>query len=245
MAPSGEPRDARSELETLREENRLLREELKAGRSAGGMSRKVWLSGGVGALAATAGAGLLGPASGVVAAPSPRPGRAAPGATVPGAHLPLEFYLQIVGEKQGRFIGDLDGDGLPDLMVGLKMDHRISAIADSGSGQATGKRRYQPLMIVKEWGAASPQIMQALATNETLTEVSIFLQKQIRPGVFGLVFQVRLENALVARFHQCVGDPSSETEGLPRILEEVAFTFQKIEWTSLVAKTQYQDDWQV
>ena len=31
---------------------------------------------------------------------------------------------------------------------------------ESASGMATGRRHVQPVTIVKEWGAASPQLMQ-------------------------------------------------------------------------------------
>jgi hypothetical protein len=50
------------------------------------------------------------------------------------------FCVQIVGAVQGRFTGDLDGDGLPDLMVGRKLDSRASSVSSIASGLPTGRR---------------------------------------------------------------------------------------------------------
>jgi hypothetical protein len=61
---------------------------------------------------------------------------------------------------------DLDGDGLADDAV-LKLVCAAGRLAnasyivsprDAASGMATGRRQYAPVKIVKEWGAASPQL---------------------------------------------------------------------------------------
>lgn len=64
--------------------------------------------------------------------------------------------------------GDLDGDGKPDDAV-LKLvcaagrvtsASYVIAPRDSASGMATGRRQYAPVKIVKEWGAASPELQK-------------------------------------------------------------------------------------
>lgn len=63
--------------------------------------------------------------------------------------------------------GDLDGDGLPDDAViklvcagdELRSAHySVTSPRDPASGQASGKRMHKPVTIVKEWGAATPQL---------------------------------------------------------------------------------------
>jgi hypothetical protein len=70
------------------------------------------------------------------------------------------LYLQV-------HAGDLDGDGIPDDAV-LKLvcaDGKLSNASyvvsprDAASGMATGKRQHKPITVVKEWGAASPQLL--------------------------------------------------------------------------------------
>ena len=80
----------------------------------------------------------------------------------------------VAGDKSGPtylqvHAGDLDGDGLPDDAVvrltcaagELRTAHyTVKSPRDSASGQATGKRMHKPVTITKEWGAATPQLMQ-------------------------------------------------------------------------------------
>jgi hypothetical protein len=64
--------------------------------------------------------------------------------------------------------GDLDGDGLADDAVmklvcaagKLTSASYIVAPRDAQSGMATGRRQYAPVKIVKEWGAASPELQK-------------------------------------------------------------------------------------
>jgi len=62
--------------------------------------------------------------------------------------------------------GDLDGDGLPDdAIIRLHCTGGVLQAADfvvkpreASSGQASGKRMHKPITIIKEWGAATPQL---------------------------------------------------------------------------------------
>jgi hypothetical protein len=83
------------------------------------------------------------------------------------------FAVTKVGaDSSGTYLqvhaGDLDGDGLPDDAV-LKLActagkltgaSYIIAPRDSATGMATGRRQYRPITIVKEWGAASPELLK-------------------------------------------------------------------------------------
>lgn len=236
----------RTEVESLRDENARLRQELEELKQVPqkGFSRKILLQGGGAALAASAGYAMLGPVPGAIAAPATLRNHAVPNADLGGSSLLTRFYVQIVGSQQGRLVGDLDGDGLPDLIVGHKISSRVSTARDEATGQATRKRQHAPFIIVKEWGASSPQLMRALATNENLLSVSIYLPKQLGQGSFGFIYQIQLQNALVASFQQYIGDSADESEASTRTLEEVTFTYQKITWTSIAGKTSFEDDWQ-
>jgi len=74
---------------------------------------------------------------------------------------------------------DLDGDGLADDLI-IRMDcaagtlhnadYRVTGPRDAASGQASDKRMHKPFTIVKEWGAATPQLM-ALKTGYDVKKV--------------------------------------------------------------------------
>jgi type VI protein secretion system component Hcp len=49
-------------------------------------------------------------------------------------------------------------------------DYRVTGPRDAVSGQASGKRMHKPFVIVKEWGAATPQLM-AMKTGYDIKKV--------------------------------------------------------------------------
>src|SRR3954454_5234673 len=88
-----------------------------------------------------------------------------------------DYYLKIDGVAQeaahgpiclrASATGDLDGDGSPDTAI-VRLNcaagemhaaqFEVVSPRDSSSGMATGKRMHKPLTVVKEWGAATPQL---------------------------------------------------------------------------------------
>jgi hypothetical protein len=106
----------------------------------------------------------------------------------PAVAASADYYLKFdaVGRDPGgptylkaHSSADLDGDGLADDVV-IRMDctagtlhsadYRVTGPRDAASGQATGKRMHKPFTIVKEWGAATPQLM-ALKTGYDIKKV--------------------------------------------------------------------------
>jgi hypothetical protein len=79
-------------------------------------------------------------------------------------------YLQV-------HAGDLDGDGTSDDAV-LKLTCADGALTDasyvisprdSASGMPTGKRMHKPFTLVKEWGAASPELSRMKPSYDVKT----------------------------------------------------------------------------
>lgn len=86
--------------------------------------------------------------------------------------MAIEAYVTIHGAVQGAFRGNdryKSGAEIHSFQYGVQSPRDIS------TGQASGKRQHTPIKIVKEWGASTPQIYQALVSNEVLTSVVIRL----------------------------------------------------------------------
>jgi len=92
-----------------------------------------------------------------------------------------DYYLQIKGVamQDGHLFldasgGDLDGDGLPDDAIvrlqcaGGKLQAADLALKprEAASGQASGKRMHKPIMVIKEWGAATPALAKLRPTYD-------------------------------------------------------------------------------
>lgn len=169
--------------------------------------------------------------------------------------MAYEFYVSIEGTKQGRFKGETGaarrGDGTAeslgaDKIAGIRYLSEVKSPRDVATGQASGKRQHQPITITKEWGAASPQLFQALVQNEVLKSVFFEFVKTSSQGTEVVYHTVKLTNATVSNIKAYVdltdttGDPYDAHE-----LEDVSFTFQKIEMENKEGQTVASDDWKV
>ncbi len=149
--------------------------------------------------------------------------------------------ITVDGARQGRFKTDVARKNETTV---LRFQYSLTSPRDVATGQASGKSQHSPVTITKEWGPSTPQFYTACSTNEVLKTVLI---EFLRTGPDGreYVFQtVKLTNATVSRVFQYVGVPASA--GQPpedRELEDIAFTFQRIDIENTDGKTAAADDW--
>jgi type VI secretion system secreted protein Hcp len=156
-----------------------------------------------------------------------------------------DFYITIDGIKTGRFHGETTDKAHRGKITGLEFFCEVISPRDVATGQPTGKRQYKPITIVKEWGAASPQLFNALITNETLTNVLFEFVQAGPDGKEQIVETIRLTGATVSAFRQYVGDVGNfvyDSSPDSRKLENVSFSFRTIEITNNVARTSATDD---
>jgi len=129
-------------------------------------------------------------------------------------------YVSIESMKQGRVEGDTPGSKLEGLRVsyGITVSHNVAM-----GGVSSGRFQQEPLTITMPIGAATPQLFQALFTNEVLKQVTIEFVRSTSGGAKEVYYTLKLDQAVVTSIHQF-------SEG-SRLLEDVIFTFQRIDMT--------------
>jgi type VI secretion system secreted protein Hcp len=115
---------------------------------------------------------------------------------------------------------------------------------ESGSGMATGRRQYQPLMIRKRIDKSTPLLAKSLCRNEVIEGTFKFF----RPNPTGdgtteqfftvVVKQGRINSQKLVNPDVIV--PATATEPP---LEEVSFVFHTIEWTYTNGGISHEDTW--
>ena len=160
-----------------------------------------------------------------------------------------EFYISIKGTKQGDLKGESPREKWSTKIAGLSYSHKIQSPRDIATGQASGKRQHGPIIITKEWGASSPQLFQALVTNEVMKTVKFEFIHTTLDGQEEIYHTVELTNATVSSIEYITGKGESAESAKTsaaydtRELEQVAFTYQKILIENKPGKTSAQDDW--
>ncbi len=158
--------------------------------------------------------------------------------------MAYEFYVTIEGTKQGKFKQETPREKHKDKLAGIAFHYNIRSPRDAASGQPSGKRSHGPVQIVKEWGPATPQLFQALCTNEVLKSVLFEFVKTDKNGDEIVYHTIKLVNATVSEIDQYLaGDAKQDTHHDVHELEKISFTFQKIEMESKDGKTMAMDDW--
>lgn len=145
-----------------------------------------------------------------------------------------EIHLTVEGTKQGKFKGSHSKLAEKGVIVAQRFYYEIVSPRDVATGQASGKRQHKPVQIVKAWDASSPQFFHALVNNEVLKSVTIDFVAGEETW-----YTVRLLNVIVSDIHQFYGDPKDASA---QPMEEVSFTFQKIEIENRTAKTSATDE---
>ena len=139
----------------------------------------------------------------------------------------------VTGAKQGRLNGRME-------ILGFSMQ----AASPSGmrSGMSAGKRQHKPIMIKKLVDSSSPQLMQALRSNEVLqVEIDFNPPKSLgKESPAKAPAHLKLKNAIVTGIHlqpKTAGKAGTE-------IEEVTLSYEEIEWTNTNGAKSMQDDWE-
>ena len=158
--------------------------------------------------------------------------------------MAFQGFMAVKGVKQGQFKGESTSTPQSDLIPILDIQNQVSLPIDPATGAASGKRQHTPIIATKAWGAASPQFYQALVNNEILQTVAFTFNKVGSNGKEATYFTINLTHAVVVEIRQYVGGAPGLTDNA-NALEDISFTYQKIEVADADAKTSALDDWLV
>lgn len=160
--------------------------------------------------------------------------------------MSFQFYVTVKGKTQGQFKSESKKEARKDKWlegVGIKMGSQVPA--DPNTGEVKGHRQHRPLTITKEWGASSPQFLQAHWTNEVLDEVIIEVVGRDEGGKKEKVMErITLNDAVVVDVDR-YSDKSAKdaVEHDTHHLESISFRYRKILVENIDAGTSTSDDW--
>jgi type VI secretion system secreted protein Hcp len=158
--------------------------------------------------------------------------------------MALAAYLTIVAERQGPIRGSVIQKGRENKILVVAVQHEIVCPRDPQSGIPTGKRMHKPFTVTKELDKASPLLYAILSTNENLVEARIDFWTASATGQEKQHFTVRLTNANISAITFKMANIRSPKLVRLAEYEEIAFTYEKIEWTWNEGGITADDDWE-
>jgi type VI secretion system secreted protein Hcp len=163
--------------------------------------------------------------------------------------MAMMAYMYAKGQKSGQIKGSITQKGREDAVGVIAVSHSIMSPRDPQSGLPTGQRIHKPFTVTKELDKSSPIFYNVLCTNENLSEVIIkFWTPQIKAATgAGSEFQhytVKLTNANIASIDFRMANIRHADLVKFTEYEELAMTYQKIEWTWTDGGITAGDDWE-
>jgi len=163
--------------------------------------------------------------------------------------MAMMTYCYAKGQKTGQIKGSVTQKGREDSVAVIAVSHSIVSPRDPQSGLPTGQRMHKPYVMTKELDKSTPLWYNMLCTNENLSEVTFkFWTPQIKAGtgVGSEVqhFTVKLTNANIASIDFRMANIRHPDLVKFAEYEEIALTYQKIEWTWNDGGITAGDDWE-
>lgn len=100
---------------------------------------------------------------------------ASPASLLPGSDS--DIFLHVQTRRAGKVKGEANTAGHEDDIIVRTWSWGVSAPTAVGSSQATARRAYKNLSIVKSLDAATTALFSALATNDEVREARLTMRK--------------------------------------------------------------------
>jgi len=164
--------------------------------------------------------------------------------------MALNAYLKMTGQKQGDIKGSVTQKGREGTIAVIAVSHSIISPRDAASGLPTGKRMHKPFVITQELDQSMPLSYNALCQNENISKwelqfwTTAYQDRTQSVGTEMQHFTIKLTNASI-----CSIDFRMANNKHPDLMKfsefaEVAFVYQKIEWTWVKGGITAMDDWE-
>jgi type VI secretion system secreted protein Hcp len=141
--------------------------------------------------------------------------------------MSFHYYASFKGTKQGQLKGETIKAVRSDKWVELSSFEMGSEVpVDPKSGKPTGSRTHAPVVITKEWGAASPQLLDAHWRAELFDEVVVEIVGRPDTGKGETVVErITLTNAIIQVARLYIGRSLVSRKEL----SEFGLTFQRFQ----------------
>ena len=160
--------------------------------------------------------------------------------------MALNAYLTLQGSRQGNIPGSVIQKGREGSILVHSFSNEIISPRDPVSGLPTGQRQHLPLTILKEIDKSSPLLWSALVNNETLVSWQLKFWANV-PGLTPTqkqIYTIQLTNASIASMREYMVDNDDPNSAKLPLLEQITFTYQKIEWVWTDGGITAGDDWE-
>ena len=155
----------------------------------------------------------------------------------------VHLYLTCNGEK-------IDGESTQtsldraDSIECVSFVDSVRTAREKGSGMATGRRTYEPIVIRKRIDKSSPLLARAMCNNEVTEGIfKFFRPAPSGDGTTEHFFTVEFAEGRIASLRRVSPDTMDPASALEAPTEEVSIVFHNITWTYEPTGASHHDNW--
>ena len=120
----------------------------------------------------------------------------------------------------------------------------VRTAREKGSGMATGRRTFEPIIFRKRIDKSSPLLARGLCNNEVIQGVfKFFRPNPAGDGTTEHFFTVEFAEGRVASIQRTSPDTIDPASSMDPPMEEVSFVFHNITWTYEPSGASHHDNW--
>lgn len=134
--------------------------------------------------------------------------------------------------------------GRENSIEALYFESEVMTARESGSGMATGRRQYKPILIRKRIDKATPLLAKALTQNQVIDAVfKFFRPNPTGDGTTEQFFTIEIKKGRLASFKQVSPDSFDPALSAAPEMEELGIVFHTIKWTYTNGGAEHEDTW--
>lgn len=120
----------------------------------------------------------------------------------------------------------------------------VRTAREKGSGMATGRRTFEPIIFRKRIDASSPLLARSLCNNEVVQGVfKFFRPSPAGDGTTEHFFTVEIAEGRIAHIKRVSPDTIDPASAEEPPTEEIGIVFHNITWTYESTGASHHDDW--
>lgn len=126
----------------------------------------------------------------------------------------------------------------------LYFEDSVRTAREKGSGMATGRRTYEPIVLRKRIDKSSPLLAKALCNNEVVEGTfKFFRPSPTGDGTTQQFFTIEFAEGRVAGIKRVSPDTIDPASAVEPPTEEISFVFHTITWTYEDGGVTHTDNW--
>lgn len=185
-------------------------------------------------------AGGLAAAAAVAGTTGSKPAVAVEGHNIRLTGRPSYVFLKLNGT-------DIEGEstvqslGREDAIEGMYFQSKVARPIDS-TGQVSGQRRYEPIVIRKAVDKSTPLLVKGLVNNEVAEAAFKFYRPDGTTGQEEHYYTIQIKQGRIISLNQYAPQANDSGGGAPvPEMEEIQLTFGNIEWTYVNGGITFED----